>query len=541
MANERVIKETIITPQLSIGDREPGVVISNDFELFKSSGNAGIGIITDPSSTATINFNDGSSNVAQIEFDQATEVFTVSINTNPIITTDSGQTTIHGNLNVEGTTTTVNSTTVAIADNIFLLNKDEPGPGVTLGTAGIEIERGSGQDNAGWFFNENEDWWGPTGPAGSLEPGVGVTQTIGNVNQINTTTAGNNLLIDGTGSIKVPTGTTAQRTTTPVPSGGEIRFNTTLGQLEVFDSSVWTQVVVTPGGLSTITSDFVNVSGDTMTGDLSMDTGAQVLGDATAGVSAPAFAFDTNTTTGIYLEATNRVTVSSNGVQVARFAANTNGGHLLQANLDLNSNTLCNVSDPPVGMSGNICVGDREYNDGRYLLLDGGNTIEGNVLPDSNNTRNLGSSGTRFNSIFATTFDGTATAALYSDLAERYHADNQYEPGTVLCFGGEKEVTQTTQTYDTSVAGVVSTAPGFMLNKDAGSDQTHPYIALKGRVPCKVVGPIKKGDLLVSSHIPGHAMSSHQKAIEYSVLGKAIEDFVPTHADDTGVIEIFVV
>jgi hypothetical protein len=130
----------------------------------------------------------------------------------------------------------------------------------------------------------------------------------------------------------------------------------------------------------------------------------------------------------------------------------------------------------------------------------------------------------------------TASAALYADLAERYAADNVYEPGTVLVIGGSKEVTTTTKYADTRVAGIVSKNPAYMMNSAAGTDETHPYIALKGRVPCRVVGSILKGDLLVTSTRPGHA----EKAIGFlsgAIIGKALED----NLEGSAVIEVLVV
>ena len=127
----------------------------------------------------------------------------------------------------------------------------------------------------------------------------------------------------------------------------------------------------------------------------------------------------------------------------------------------------------------------------------------------------------------------TATAAEYADLAERYEADAIYEEGTVLVIGGSKEVTTTDQFADTRVAGIVSKNPAYMMNKDAGTNETHPYIALKGRVPCKVMGYVEKGDLIVTSSTPGYgcaAKSVHAGA----VIGKALG----TQSQGFGVIEV---
>lgn len=105
--------------------------------------------------------------------------------------------------------------------------------------------------------------------------------------------------------------------------------------------------------------------------------------------------------------------------------------------------------------------------------------------------------------IAANLFQGTATAARYADLAEKYLADKEYEPGTVVMIGGEKEVTSAD--VNTRAIGVVSTDPAFMMNKDL---EGGTYIALKGRVPCKAYGAVKKGDRLVAGP-NGTAMAAH--------------------------------
>ena len=97
--------------------------------------------------------------------------------------------------------------------------------------------------------------------------------------------------------------------------------------------------------------------------------------------------------------------------------------------------------------------------------------------------------------ITANIFNGTATAARYADLAEKYLADADYEAGTVVCIGGEKEVTASS--WGKRAIGVVSTNPAFMMNKDL---EGGTYIALKGRVPVKVIGRIKKGDELIAAN-----------------------------------------
>lgn len=135
-------------------------------------------------------------------------------------------------------------------------------------------------------------------------------------------------------------------------------------------------------------------------------------------------------------------------------------------------------------------------------------------------------------------FRGLATSAEYADLAERYEADAEYEAGTVVRLGGDKEITQTTEEADANVFGIISSAPGFEMNAGAGTDATHPFVALAGRVPCKVIGKINKGDRLISSDTPGHATAITGDSPDYRpIIGRALKSIETT---DTGIIEVVV-
>lgn len=170
-------------------------------------------------------------------------------------------------------------------------------------------------------------------------------------------------------------------------------------------------------------------------------------------------------------------------------------------------------------------VGDRAYNDLRYVsrtspVLDGTASTQ-TILPTQDAQYGLGNAGKRYSTVWAQTLNGTVVSG-GADLAERYHADAPYPPGTVVVFGGDVEITVTDREQDRRIAGVISTDPALLLNSQAGDDSTHPYLALRGRVPCWVIGPVMKGDLLVSSSIPGMAMVVDNPD-PLSVLGKAIQ------------------
>jgi hypothetical protein len=128
----------------------------------------------------------------------------------------------------------------------------------------------------------------------------------------------------------------------------------------------------------------------------------------------------------------------------------------------------------------------------------------------------------------------TLEATFSADLAEYYSADKEYEPGTVLVFGGDAEVTTTTLFGDTRVAGVVSTDPAFKMNGQL--EGTRACVALQGRVPCKVVGMVRKGDLLTTAGIAGHAAKAINPQVG-TIIGKALQN---KDTSEAGVIEVAV-
>jgi len=178
------------------------------------------------------------------------------------------------------------------------------------------------------------------------------------------------------------------------------------------------------------------------------------------------------------------------------------------------------LSGPLTGdVTGNV-TGSASLN-----LLKTGGTLTGTltskaIKPSADATFDIGTSSLSYNTVFA-----KATSAQYADLAEKYETDSNYAVGTVVVFGGEKEVTQSTISNDTRVAGVISENPAYLMN-DKSEGQA---IALVGKVKCKVHGMVSKGDLLTTcgTH-PGCA----QKAITPvlgSIVGKAMEN-----KDDAG-------
>lgn len=119
----------------------------------------------------------------------------------------------------------------------------------------------------------------------------------------------------------------------------------------------------------------------------------------------------------------------------------------------------------------------------------------------------------------------TSTTAQYADLAERYAADAPMEAGDVVILGGEQEITLSTRELDSQVFGVISEAPAFLMNKDAGNNDSHPMVALQGRVRVKVQGKGKKGDRIVSSSTAGVArVVNLDQCTAFNVLGRLLQD-----------------
>jgi hypothetical protein len=117
----------------------------------------------------------------------------------------------------------------------------------------------------------------------------------------------------------------------------------------------------------------------------------------------------------------------------------------------------------------------------------------------------------------------TSTAAQYADLAERYATDTPLEVGDVVILGGEQEITRCNQELDDAVFGVVSEAPAFLMNKDAGNDDTHPMIALKGRVRVKVKGTGSAGARIVSAGNGEARVADLEECTAFNTLGRLLK------------------
>ena len=170
---------------------------------------------------------------------------------------------------------------------------------------------------------------------------------------------------------------------------------------------------------------------------------------------------------------------------------------------------------------------------GAGALATSGGTMTGNILISG--SVDIGTSGNRVGTVFATTFNGTATTAKYADLAENFVPDNSYAPGTVVALGGVEEITAVNEELSDKVFGVVSSQPAYLMNSE---QEDGAPVAVAGRVPVRVTGRINKGDRLVSAgNGLARAVSSEESINAFNVIGRAIQT---KNTIQEGTIEAFV-
>ena len=128
--------------------------------------------------------------------------------------------------------------------------------------------------------------------------------------------------------------------------------------------------------------------------------------------------------------------------------------------------------------------------------------------------------------IRANVVHATATSAQYADVAERFEADAPMSAGAVVELGGSAEITESIADMSTRVFGVISSQPAYAMNAAAGNSDSHPFVAMTGRTPVRVIGPVSKGQRLVSSSTKGTARAINDSDITSSlqIIGRALED-----------------
>ena len=367
-----------------------------------------------------------------------------------------------------------------------------------------------------------------------------------------TVTADASFKVATTDSMIIPSGTTAQRPSTGV--AGMIRYNSTTDSIEYYD--------VTETAFKSLTAEFTVITGQTFDGDdsetaftlSSSQTTASCIVSINGVVQLPTTAYSVSGTTLTFTEApatgdkieVRQITTSStitglaNGdssvtLECGTSAIDTKGDIIPTVNEADDLGSSARKFKDLYLSSGTIHLGAiqiKESGGSMQTFASNGSTPASTEQPEivksgTDGVGNIGQSDNSFNTVFA-----KATSAQYADLAEKYEADADYEEGTVVMFGGDKEVTQCNEEGCTAVAGIISTNPAYSMNDDLEADHT-AMVALVGRVPCKVTGSIKKGDIIISAG-DGKGKASDDPKIG-AVIGKALAD-----SEGEGVIEVVV-
>ena len=415
-----------------------------------------------------------------------------------------GNLVLTGNLTVNGSTTTVSSVNTTINDNLIELNT---GISASHNDAGLIIERGSTGNNAAIIWDESADKFAMgTTTATAADKSGGITVSTGTL----LANIEGNVTGDVTGTADVATAVTVADESSdtscnvlfvtaatgdlPPKSGTNLTFNSSSGVLTAtgFAGPLTGNVTGTADVATAITA--ADESSDTScnvlfvtaaTGDLPPKTGTNLTFNSSSGVL---------TATGFAGALTGDVTGNADTATVA-------------TTVTITDNESTNENNPIIFAAG----GD----------LDGGNL---GLESDGTCTYNP-STGKITATGFIGTLTGTASAAQYSDVAERFASDSVYAPGTVVALGGSEEITQVNEEASDEVFGVVSGEhqAAFKMNAGAGSDDSHPFVAMTGRVDVKVIGTVNKGDRLVSASVPGYAKSAQKsECTAFNVIGRAL-------------------
>ena len=248
--------------------------------------------------------------------------------------------------------------------------------------------------------------------------------------------------------------------------------------------------------------------------------------------------------------ATSEVVIQ-NQTQDANLTFKVNDGGVSTTVLTVNGSTSAVSIPTTLSVTGNVTAGNLSITGGSLSLTTltaTGNITGGNLSVTNgaltcgsinnaagNGIGNIGSATAYFNRVFA-----TSTSALYADVAERFAADDVYQAGTVVELGGSAEITKSIVELSENVFGVISTRAAYLMNGGAGDDSTHPPVAMTGRVPVRVIGPVQKGDRLVSAG-NGLARSAQPgEATAFNVIGRALENRVDPIGYSEGIVEAIV-
>ena len=248
----------------------------------------------------------------------------------------------------------------------------------------------------------------------------------------------------------------------------------------------------------------------TLTGTLSTAAQTNITSVGTLGLLSVTGNISGGNVSGTRGAFTNLAGTLETAAQTNITSVGTLGSLSVTNNITLGGNLIdTGALDISTGSNGNISLSPN----GAGVIVAAKDIVNG----QANGVGNIGSATTFFNTVFA-----KATSAQYADLAEMYVSDQDYQPGTVVEFGGTHEITISTQSHSTAVAGIVSTNPSYLMNSTQQGEHVLP-VALTGRVPCRVQGPVRKGDVLVASSTPGVAQRIGMNWQPGCVIGKSME------------------
>ena len=396
-----------------------------------------------------------------------------------------------------------------------------------------------------------------------IPPAGGAVSTTGNITGGNILTSG---LVSATGTVTGSSYLGAVVSVTANVTGGNIL---TVGVMSSTGNAIHGNILtagivsatanITGGNVLTsgLISATANVSGNYFIGNGSQLTGLSAAvsvtqiqnGTSNAGIGASGgnltigiggtsnvAVFDTTT---IYINSANVVSLAHSGTNAV--------GNIGSSAQYFNQTFTDRVNATTLSASGNVTGGNVLTGGlisaagaitggaitGSSLTVSTGNISGGNIVNNnSNGVGNIGSATTYFNRVFA-----QATTALYADVAERFAADEVLEAGTVVELGGVAEITRSLEELSENVFGVISTRAAYLMNGGAGEDDTHPPVAMTGRVPVKVVGIIHKGDRLVSAGAGIARAAQPGEITAFNVIGRSLVD-KPT--PESGTIEAIV-
>ena len=366
---------------------------------------------------------------------------------------------------------------------------------------------------------------------------LSVTGIVTGASVVGGVMTGSSLSVTGTINGTTLTGTGLTVSTGNI-TGGNLLLSGAIvdsAQLDIQTSAANANIALTPNGTGIVTvSTQVSAVGNVTGGNI-----------RTAGlITATANITGGNLLTAGLISATSTITSAANitggnilTAGLISATGNVTGGNIRTAGLISATGAITGASVVGGVMTGSSLSVTGTINGttltGTSLTVSTGNVTCGNIVnSNANGVGNIGSATTYFNTVFA-----KATSAQYADLAEMYSADKNYTPGTVVAFGGEREITISTTSHATQVAGIISTNPSYLMNSSLDCANALE-VALVGRVPCQVVGSIIKGDRLVTSNIAGVAtvldITQYQPGC---IIGKALENY---NSQDVGRIEVAV-